>query len=85
MSSSKKQLATSFDRLCQTRQALVAARVKRLREDRSLTQVAAAEIAGIPRPTWAYLETPKANPRLTTLLRVAVAFKVTLADLLEGA
>ena len=49
--------------------ANLAANVKRLREARGLSQQRMAELSGIPRPTWASLESGGANPTLAVLSR----------------
>jgi transcriptional regulator with XRE-family HTH domain len=55
--------------------------VRKLREARAMTQARIAKIAGIPRPTWAHLETGAANPTLSVLVKVAAALQVTLEEL----
>ena len=52
--------------------------VKQLREARALTQQQMAKIAGLPRATWANLESGEGNPTLAVLSRVAFAFQVSL-------
>lgn len=61
--------------------ANLADNVKRLRESRGLSQQRGAEISGIPRPTWASLESGAANPTLAVLSRVAAALQVSLEEL----
>ena len=58
--------------------------IRQLREARSITQQQAASLAGIPRPTWASLETPGANPTLNTLTKVSAALQVSLVELLRA-
>lgn len=53
-----------------------------LRESRGLTQAQIAKTAGIPRPTWANVESGSANPTLAVLLRIAEALQVSLEELL---
>lgn len=55
--------------------------VKALRETRGLTQSQMAKTAGLPRPTWANLESGGANPTLSVLMKVAAALRVTLEEL----
>jgi len=55
--------------------------VKILRETRGLTQSQMAKSAGLPRPTWANLESGAANPTLSVLMKVAAALQVTLEEL----
>lgn len=47
-----------------------------------MTQQRIAKLAGIPRPTWANLETGGANPTLAVLVKVAGALQVTLEELI---
>jgi transcriptional regulator with XRE-family HTH domain len=58
--------------------------IRNLRAARGSTQVQMARAAGIPRATWANLETGSANPTLAVLLRVASALRVTLEELLAA-
>jgi len=55
-----------------------------LREGRALTQSQMAKIAGLPRATWANLESGAANPTLSVLDRVATAFQVTIEELIAA-
>ncbi len=55
--------------------------IKHLREARGATQQAVARLAGVPRATWANLESGTANPTLAVLNRVASAFQVTMEEL----
>lgn len=59
----------------------LARNVKLLRESRGLTQQQLARASGIPRATWANLETGAANPTLQVLLRVAAALQVSIEEL----
>jgi transcriptional regulator with XRE-family HTH domain len=58
--------------------------VKTLREARAQTQAQMAKLAGLPRATWANLESGSANPTLSVLDRVATAFQVTLEELIAA-
>lgn len=58
--------------------------MRALREGRTLTQAQMAKIAGLPRATWANLESGAANPTLSVLDRVATAFQVTLEELIAA-
>jgi transcriptional regulator with XRE-family HTH domain len=62
----------------------LAANLKQLRVARGLTQSQIAQQAGIPRATWAHLETGSANPTLTVLTRAAMALRVSIEELLAG-
>ena len=53
-----------------------------LREARGLTQEQIARLAGVPRATWANLESGVANPTLAVLYRVAQALQVPLEELI---
>jgi transcriptional regulator with XRE-family HTH domain len=57
--------------------------VRLLREARGLTQAHLAALAGIPRATWANLESGASNPTLQVLHRVAGALQVTLEELIS--
>jgi transcriptional regulator with XRE-family HTH domain len=59
----------------------LARNVKHLRETRGLTQLQLAKMSGVPRATWANLETGAANPTLQVLLRVAAALQVSIEEL----
>jgi transcriptional regulator with XRE-family HTH domain len=54
-----------------------------LREGRGQTQQQIARVAGVPRATWANLESGQANPTLAVLIRVAQALQVRLEELIE--
>ena len=57
--------------------------VQQLREARGLTQQQMARLGGLPRATWANLESGAANPTLAVLVRVAEALQVRLEELIE--
>lgn len=57
--------------------------MRQLREAHGLTQQQVAKRAGVPRPTWANLESGGANPTLAVLLKVARALSVSLEELLS--
>lgn len=56
--------------------------MKQLREARGITQQQMAKLAGVPRPTWANLESGSANPTLAVLVRVAAALQITVEELI---
>jgi len=56
--------------------------IRKLREERGLTQQGISALSGIPRPTWASLESGAANPTLSVLSRVAGALQVTIEELI---
>ena len=55
--------------------------IRRLREAHGLSQQRMAELSGIPRPTWASLESGTANPTLAVLAKAAVALQVSIEEL----
>lgn len=55
-----------------------------LRKSRGLTQAQIAKTAGIPRPTWANVESGSANPTLQVLLKISSALQVSLEELLAA-
>jgi transcriptional regulator with XRE-family HTH domain len=57
--------------------------IQALREARGQTQQQIAHVAGIPRATWANLESGAANPTLAVLVKVAQALSVRLEELIE--
>lgn len=59
----------------------LASNVRALREARGLTQGQLAKLAGLPRATWANLETGTANPTLSVLFRVATTLQVSIEEL----
>lgn len=59
----------------------LAENIRRLRESRGLSQQQLADLSGIPRPTWASLETGVANPTLTVLSKAASAFNISIEEL----
>ena len=58
-------------------------RVRALRGERELTQEAAAEIAKLDEKHWQDIEGARTNPTVATLVGIARALKVTIADLFE--
>jgi len=62
--------------------ANLAANVRRLREARGLSQQKMAQLSGIPRPTWASLESGSANPTLGVLSRASSALSVSIEELI---
>lgn len=55
--------------------------IRRLREAHGLSQQRMAGLSGIPRPTWASLESGAANPTLAVLSKAAVALQVSIEEL----
>src|SRR3984893_1801459 len=64
--------------------ARLAANVVQLREVRGLSQQQMAKVAGVPRATWAHLESGHANPTLAVLNRAAGALQVTIEELIRA-
>lgn len=62
----------------------LAENLRALREARGLTQQQLAKAAGLPRATWANLESGAANPTLGVLARVATALAVPFEELLAS-
>jgi transcriptional regulator with XRE-family HTH domain len=62
----------------------LAANIAQLREGRGLTQQQMARHAGVPRATWAHLESGHANPTLAVLNRAADALQVTIEELIAA-
>ncbi len=62
--------------------ANLAGNLRKLREARGLTQQQIAKIAGVPRPTWANLESGAANPTVAVLVKAADALQVRVEELL---
>lgn len=60
----------------------LASNLLRLRQARRLSQQQMAEMSGIPRPTWASLETGTANPTLTVLSKVSAALNLSIEELI---
>jgi len=56
--------------------------IRRLRESHNMSQQQIAELSGIPRPTWASLETGTANPTLAVLTKAASALNVSIEELI---
>ena len=56
--------------------------VRQLRATRGKTQQQMAKLAGVPRATWANLESGGANPTLSVLHAAATALQVSLEELL---
>src|SRR6185312_14982832 len=54
-----------------------------LREGRGQTQQQIARVAGVPRATWANLESGAANLTLAVLVKIAAALSVRLEELIE--
>ena len=59
----------------------LARHLKALREARGAPQAQLAKLAGVPRATWANLESGASNPTLSVLHRVAGALQVSLEEL----
>jgi XRE family transcriptional regulator, regulator of sulfur utilization len=58
--------------------------VKQLRDARGMTQQQMAKLAGLPRATWANLESGEANPTLGVLNRVALALQTSIEELISS-
>jgi transcriptional regulator with XRE-family HTH domain len=62
----------------------LATNIAQLREARGLTQQQMAKLAGVPRATWAHLESGNANPTLSVLNRAAGALQVSIEELIAA-
>ncbi|NUP09642.1 MAG: helix-turn-helix domain-containing protein [Polyangiaceae bacterium] len=60
----------------------LAQNIRSLREARGLTQQQMAKSSGLPRATWANLESGSSNPTLAVMMRVATALSVPFEELL---
>ena len=60
----------------------LAANIRRLRDSHNMSQQQIASLSGIPRPTWASLETGTANPTLAVLTKAANALNVSIEELI---
>lgn len=60
----------------------IAKNMKQLREARNLSQDQMSKLSGVPRPTWAHIESGEANPTLNVLLKISTALQVSLDELL---
>ena len=58
--------------------------IRALREASGLTQQKMAQRSGVPRPTWANLESGRANPTVQVLIKVADSLGVRLEELLSA-
>ena len=57
--------------------------VSQLRATRGMTQAQMARLAGVPRATWAHLESGAGNPTLAVVHRVAHALQVSIEELVS--
>lgn len=62
----------------------LARNLRHLRGARNLTQAQAAAAAGVPRATWAHLESGEANPTLQVIHRAAQALQVSIEELIAA-
>jgi transcriptional regulator with XRE-family HTH domain len=62
----------------------LAANIAQLREARGLTQHQIAKLAGVPRATWAHLESGTANPTLSVLHKAALALQISIEELISS-
>ncbi len=63
--------------------AHLARNIRQLRDGRGLSQQKLADLSGIPRATWANMESGSANPTLQVLTRVAATLRVSIEELLS--
>jgi len=62
----------------------LATNVRALRSAREQTQQQMAKLSGVPRATWANIESGGANPTLSVLNRVALALQVSVEELISS-
>lgn len=60
----------------------LARNLRQLREARGLTQQQMSRSSGLPRPTWANLESGAANPTLAVLVKAAAALQISVEELI---
>ncbi|MCP4301962.1 MAG: XRE family transcriptional regulator [Gammaproteobacteria bacterium] len=60
----------------------LASNIRRLREAHNMSQQRMAELSGLPRATWASLESGAANPTLGVLRKAAQALQVSIEELI---
>ena len=76
------QNVTPMDPSSEELASRLATNVKQLREARDLTQDQMSKASGLPRATWANLESGASNPTLAVLHKVALALSVSFEELL---
>ena len=64
--------------------SFLATNIKQLREAQGLTQDKCSRISGVPRPTWANLESGAATPPLAVIVKVAAALQVSVEELISA-
>jgi transcriptional regulator with XRE-family HTH domain len=64
--------------------ARLASNIKHLRTTRGVTQQQMAKLSGLPRATWAHVESGAANPTLAVMHKVATALQVSLEELVSA-
>lgn len=64
-------------------QVLVASNLRRLREQKKLTQSELAKKAGVSFRTIVYFESKKANPRINNLIKITTALDVEFLELFK--
>ncbi|MFT5681430.1 MAG: transcriptional regulator with XRE-family HTH domain [Myxococcota bacterium] len=61
----------------------LARNIRQLRGNQGLSQQKLADLSGVPRATWANLESGSANPTLAVLLAVSATLRVSVEELLS--
>src|SRR5262249_17150842 len=61
----------------------IAQNIRQLRQSRGLTQEQLSRLSGVPRPTWANLESGASNPTVAVLTKVATALQVPVEELIS--
>jgi transcriptional regulator with XRE-family HTH domain len=83
MSSADNELAECHPLVMEDVPGALAQNLRQLRLARGLTQEQLAKVSGVPRPTWAHLESGAGNPTLAVLMRVAGALQVSIEELIS--
>jgi transcriptional regulator with XRE-family HTH domain len=65
-------------------EGLVVEKIRRLREEQSLSQQELADRAGVAKSTVYEAETARRTPKLESLEKIATALGISVAELLEG-
>lgn len=81
---SEVRLRPALKKPIEAAQRRLGLRLRQLREERELTQEQAAELAGLHAKHLSVIENAGANVSFTSLVALAVAYKVSLSAFFEG-
>lgn len=59
-------------------------RIKALRKEKSLTQEALADLLEVDRSYMGFVERGERNPTLEKIIKISIAFKMSLSELFKG-